>query len=105
GFAAEQERDNHLISIQDVHTFSPTVINEARIGYNFLKQASFPHEPVKDSDVGISRPNADAFPGLPLIRIAPNAGGIVFGTATVNIDLQVTSPSTTLADIVSITRG
>jgi len=58
GFPAEQQPGSRLISIQDIHTFSPTVINEARIGYNFIKQDSFPHEPVKDSDVGISRANA-----------------------------------------------
>jgi hypothetical protein len=105
GFPADQENDNRLISIHDTHTFSSTVINEARVGYNFIRQGSFPHEPVKDSDVGINRANANTLPGLPLIRIAPNAGGIVFGTATANIDLQFTAPSTTLGDILSITRG
>jgi outer membrane receptor protein involved in Fe transport len=104
GFAADQENDNRLISIQHIHTFSSRVINEARIGYNFIRSASFPQEPVKDSDVGISRANAATFPGLPLIRIAPNAG-VVFGTATANIDLAFTAPSATLAEVLSITRG
>jgi hypothetical protein len=105
GFPADQENDNRLISIQDIHTFSATVINEARVGYNFIRQRSSPVEPVKDSDVGISRANANTLPGLPLIRVAPNAGGIVFGTSTVNIDLQFTAPSTTVGDTLSITRG
>ena len=105
GFSAEQQTNNRLISIQDIHSFSAKVINEARIGYNFVRQASFPLEPVKDSDVGIRRANAETFPGLPLIRIAPNAGGIAFGTATANIDLAFTAPSATLADILSVTRG
>ena len=102
GFAADQESRNRLISIQHIHTFSSMVINEARIGYNFIRQASSPQEPVKDSDVGISRANASTLPGLPLIRIA---GGVVFGTATANIDLTATAPSSTLGDILSITRG
>ena len=55
--------------------------------------------------MGISRANAAAVPGLPLIRIAPNAGGIVFGTATTIIDQHVAVPSMTLADVLSITRG
>ena len=105
GFAAEQEPRNRLISIQDIHTFSSTVINEARIGYNLRQQSSFPHEPVKDSDVGISRANEDSFPGLSLIRIAPNGGGIVFGTASILIDQEIAASSTTLADVLSITRG
>jgi hypothetical protein len=105
GFGAVQQNNNRLVSIQDIHTFSSTVINEARVGYNFIRQRSFPDEPVKDSDVGINRANANTIPGLPLIRIAPNAGGIIFGTATANIDLHFTAPSTTLGDILSITRG
>ena len=105
GVAAEQHTNNRLISIQDIHSFSSTVVNEARIGYNFIRQASFPLEPVKDSDVGIRRPNADTVPGLPLIRIAPNAGGVAFGTATANIDLAFTAPSATLSDILSVSRG
>jgi Carboxypeptidase regulatory-like domain/TonB-dependent Receptor Plug Domain len=105
GFGADQANNNRLISVQDIHAFSATVINEARIGYNFIRQVSFPQEPVKDSDVGISRANAGTFPGLPLIRIAPNSGGIVFGTAAANSDQQLAAPSTTLADVISITRG
>jgi hypothetical protein len=105
GFAAEQQTNNRLIPIQDIHSFRSTVINEARIGYNFIRQASFPLEPVKDSYVGIRRDNANTLPGLPLIRIAPNAGGIAFGTATTNIDLAFAAPSVTLTDILSVTRG
>jgi hypothetical protein len=105
GFPAQQQSGSRLISVQDIHTFSSTVINEARIGYNFLRIDNTPDEPVKDSDVGISRANAGTFPGLPLIRIAPNAEGIAFGTASILIDQQITAPSTTLADILSITGG
>src|SRR3989442_3322034 len=88
GFPANQESGSRLIAIQDIHTFSSTAINEARIGYNFIRVDNAPDEPVKDSDVGISRANANIFPGLPLIRIAPNAGGIGFGTANLNMDLE-----------------
>jgi hypothetical protein len=105
GFPADQKAGTQLISIQDIHTFSSTVINEARIGYNFIRVDNAPDEPVKDSDVGISRANANTFPGLPLIRIAPGASGIAFGTATAVIDQRLTAPSATLGDILSITRG
>jgi hypothetical protein len=105
GFAANQNSGSRLVSLQDIHTFTPTVINEARIGYNFLRFDNFPDEPVKDSDVGIHRANASVFPGLPLIRINPSAGGIAFGTGTVNIDLNLAIDSSTFADILSINRG
>ncbi|HEY6122397.1 MAG TPA: carboxypeptidase-like regulatory domain-containing protein [Pyrinomonadaceae bacterium] len=105
GFGADQANNNRLISVQDIYSVSATVINEARIGYNFIRQVSFPQEPVKDSDVEIRRSNASTFPGLPLIRITPNSGGIVFGTAAANSDQQLTAPSTTVADVLSITHG
>jgi hypothetical protein len=105
GFPADQKAGTKLISIQDIHTFSSTVINEARIGYNFIRVYNSPDEPVKDSDFGISRANANTFPGLPLIRIAPGASGIAFGTANAVIDSRFTAPSATLGDILSITRG
>ncbi len=60
---------------------------------------------MKDFDIGISRSNAGTFPGLPLIRIAPNSGGIAFGTAAANSDQQLTAPSATLADTLSIRSG
>jgi hypothetical protein len=104
GFAADQKGANRVISLQDIHTFSSNVINEARIGYNLRRQRSSPQEPVRDSDVEISRANEDTFPGLSLIRIAPGSG-IVFGTASVLIDQQIAASSTTVADVLSITRG
>jgi hypothetical protein len=60
-------------------------------------------QPVKDSDVGIQRSNAETAPGLPLISVGDSAGGIVIGAPL--IDSRGTSPSTTAVDILSITRG
>src|SRR5207245_674608 len=105
GFGAEQVNNNRVVSLQNLHIFSPSMINEARLGYNFIRADSFPQEPLKDSAVGIIRATADAFPGLPQISVAPNAKGMIIGTATGVIDKQATSTSTTLTDILSITRG
>jgi hypothetical protein len=104
GFSNAQEQNNRIISLQEVHTFSSRLINEARLGYNFIRQDNFVQGPVKDSDVGIRRANANAFPGLPLIRIEPSAGGVAFGSPTFS-DSRNTMPSMTAADIVSFTRG
>jgi hypothetical protein len=104
GFGNKQINNGRLLSFQHVHIFSPTVINEVRAGYNFIRVDAFPQEPVNDSDIGITRANANAFPGLPLIRVAPAAGGFVIGTSP-TIDVLATAPSTTLADTISITRG
>src|SRR5256886_706260 len=78
--ALDQKQDNRVISVQAIRTFSSTVINEARLGYNFIRQDNFPQGPVKDSDVGIKRANANAFPGLGMIRIGRDAGAVSIGT-------------------------
>jgi len=104
GFGNFQQNNNRLLSLQYVRVFSPTVINELRAGYNFIRVDATPQEPVLDSAVGISRTNASSFPGLPLIRIAPAAGGVVIGTSP-TIDVLATAPSTTIADTLSISLG
>jgi Carboxypeptidase regulatory-like domain/TonB-dependent Receptor Plug Domain/TonB dependent receptor len=104
GFGNFQRNNNRLLSLQYVHIFSPTVFNELRAGYNFIRVDAFPEEPVNDSDIGIRRANASDFPGLPLIQIAPAAGGVVIGTSP-TIDVKAVAPSTTLADTLSITYG
>jgi Carboxypeptidase regulatory-like domain/TonB-dependent Receptor Plug Domain len=104
GFGGDQEQNNRIISLQNVHTFSSRVMNETRIGYNFIRNDRSPEAPVKDSDVGIHRSNAGIFPGLPLIRIALNAGGVSIGTSALP-DPRLAVSSTTFADLLSMTRG
>lgn len=105
GFDDKRQLNHRLLAIRDIHIFSPRLLNEARAGYNFVRNNSFPQEPIKDSDVGIRRSNADSFPGLPLIRIAPNARGLTFGTGFANIDLLATHHSASVADVLSIVQG
>jgi len=104
GFGNFQQNNNRLATVQYTHIFSPTVFNELRAGYNFIRVDAFPQEPVKDSDVGITRSNANLFPGLGLVQINPAAGGVTIGTSA-TIDVKAVAPSTTLADTLSITKG
>jgi hypothetical protein len=103
GYGTDQTFNNRVAAIQDIHFFTPALTNELRLGYAFLSNNAIPHEPVTDSAIGISRPNADELPGLPLIRIAPAAGGVVVGTPT-SIGLTKASVAT-LADSLSLLRG
>jgi Carboxypeptidase regulatory-like domain/TonB dependent receptor-like, beta-barrel/TonB-dependent Receptor Plug Domain len=101
GFGADLKQNNRLVLLQDIHTLSPRTVNEARVGYSFIRQDPFGRNPVKDSDFGIKRANANAYPGL---------GQIVIGSARVvtignSGDLQTNESSTTLVDILSIARG
>jgi hypothetical protein len=104
GFPVDQVNNNRLTSVQDIHIFNPNVTNEARIGYNFIRANYSTRQSVKDSDLGIARPTAAEHPGLPLFRIALDAGGLLFGTSAIG-DLPSTLPSTTFADTLSMIRG
>ena len=104
GFGADRKQNNRLISIQEIHILGPRTVNEARIGYSFIRQDSFGRNPVKDSDLGIQRANANAYPGLGLIRIG-GAGAVAIGNAGTTVDVQVNNSATTLVDILSLTRS
>jgi hypothetical protein len=105
GFGIEQTQNNRLLAIQDIHTFSSDITNEARIGYNFVQGENFPNQPLRDvEDLRIPRLTATTSPGLGLVRIGTDANGIKFGTG-VNQDRQTTAPTTSFTDTISITRG
>jgi hypothetical protein len=104
GFGTDGLFNNRLIAVQQTHTFSSTLINEARLGYSLNRNNTFPREPVTDAEVGIFRANAAQYPGLPLIRVAQPAGGLVIGTASNALNLGAPA-TTTLNDTVSIVRG
>jgi hypothetical protein len=101
GFGADLKQNNRLVSLQDIHTLSPRTVNEARVGYNFIRQDPFGRNPVKDSDFGIKRDNANAYPGLGQIVIG-SANAVTIGNSG---DIQTNESSTTLVDILSMTRG
>src|SRR5438874_791946 len=106
GFGADLEQDNRLVSIQNIHSFSPRIINEARAGYSFIRANMSGQNPVRDSDLGIRRANANAYPGLGAIRIGPTGtNAIAIGNSGANIDTENVAASTTLVDIVSIAHG
>jgi len=103
GFGTSQTFNNRLLSLEDIHSFNPGLTNELRLGYAFNSNDTIPQEPVTDSEIGVSRPNAAELPGLPLIRIAPAAGGVVVGTPT---NIAPAKPFvTTLADSLMLLRG
>jgi hypothetical protein len=104
GFGSDGVFNNRVIALQHVHTLSSSLINEARLGYSSNRANTFPREPIADAQVGIARANAAQYPGLPLIRIAPAAGGVIVGTGT-QVDTLAAPSTTTLNDTVSIVHG
>jgi hypothetical protein len=104
GFGTDGDFENRLVAVQQTHSFSATVVNEVRLGYTLNRNNTYPVEPLSDAQVGIFRANAAAYPGLPLIRIAQPAGGIVIGTSSQALNLG--APATATAnDTISWTRG
>jgi hypothetical protein len=103
GFGTDQTFDNRVLTVQNVHAFTPTSFNEVRAGYALNRNRTVPQVPITDTQVGIARSNAGVLPGLPLIRIAPGAGGVIIGTPT-NINPALPAVLT-LADTVSLVRG
>jgi Carboxypeptidase regulatory-like domain/TonB dependent receptor len=106
GFGADFSQSNRLISVQETHILNPRTVNEARVGYNYIRGNSVGVNPVKDSDFGIRRVNAGDYPGLGLIRIGPTGTNAVsIGNAGTNIDSSNDQSSITLVDILSLTRA
>ncbi len=97
GYGSDFTLNNRVAAIQDIHFFNPSLTNELRLGYTLNSNDTIPQE-----EIGVTRPNASQLPGLPIIRIAPAAGGVIVGTAT---NMNPAKPSvTTLADSLSVLR-
>ncbi len=70
---------NHVLALSDTYILTQSIVNEARFGYTRILTGSIPNEPVKLSDVGMTRFNSANFAGIPYIVTAdpiPNFGGI-----------------------------
>jgi hypothetical protein len=104
GFGSGAIFNNRVISLQQVRSFSSTLVNEARLGYSFNRNNTFSQEPITDTQAGIARSDAAQYPGLPLIRIAQPAGGVILGTGS-QVLARAAPSTTTLNDTISIVHG
>jgi hypothetical protein len=103
GFGTMVKVDNRVLSVQEIHTFSPTAVNEGRAGYSFLRHDELPQESVQDSSLPIQRSTAGQYPGLPLILLGRDQGGSSVGTS--DITYRGNIPELTFGDVVSLQRG
>jgi len=100
GFGNYIDVDNRILSLQQTHTFSHVVVNEARLGYSFLRHDEVPQESVQDSSMGIERSTAPQYPGLPMILLGRDEGAASIGTS--DITYRGHTPSLSFADILSL---
>jgi hypothetical protein len=103
GFASHIDTDNRVLSVRESHVFSAKSANELRFGYNFIHESEVNAEPLNDSDLGMTRSTASAYPGLPLIMLGRDDGAGTIGTQ--NVSLQTVSATLSVFDTVSLDRG
>ncbi|PYV55323.1 MAG: hypothetical protein DMG91_12415 [Acidobacteria bacterium] len=103
GFGTSLDIDNRVLSIQEIHTFNSTAVNEVRVGYSFLRHDELPQESVDDGAIGMYRSTADQYPGLPLIVMGRDEGGSAIGTS--DITYRGNTPFLSFTDVISLQRG
>lgn len=94
---------NRLASVTHTWVISSRMINEARVGFNRVVTARQAVEPLKVSDIGMTRFNSSIFPGIPDMFTAdlnPSFGGI-----TTNADQASHSNTYHFSDTLAYTRG
>ena len=103
GFGTHIDVTNALLSLRESHSFNSTTVNELRFGYNYIYRKENPEEPIRDSEIGISRDTASQFPGLPLIYLNRDQGLAAIGTN--ELTLRNASPAYSLIDTLSLQHG
>lgn len=98
---ANPVRNDHA-AITDTETFTQNLLNEFVFGFTHIRSASVPTENVTVGDVGMSKWDASAFPGIPSISIT---GLLGFGGANVNAAVHGGTTTSTVGDTLSWIHG
>jgi hypothetical protein len=99
GVPIKEEISNRNLALEYAHTFSPHLLNDFRLGVNYLRAGISAPQSLFDSEHGIFRPTANTYPGLPYITIGPEAS---IGSPL--IDSLGTRPTITIADTVAVEK-
>ena len=100
GVPIQEEISNRVLAFEYAHTFSPRLLNDLRLGVNYLRAGISAQQHLLDSEFGIFRPTAINYPGLPTITIGPEAS---IGSPL--IDSLGTRPTITIADTLALESG
>jgi outer membrane receptor protein involved in Fe transport len=84
GFGGDLKIKQKLYSITDNYVFSPNVVNQFRFGFNRLRVTSVPEEPFTASQLGITNPLANLFPGAPTLTVAGLDSNFIFGSSVLS---------------------
>lgn len=69
GFGGSLDIIQTLFSLTDTYVFSPSIVNQARLGFSRLRVTSVPEEPITAASLGITTPFGATYPGLPTIFV------------------------------------
>ena len=100
-FPRTDTQQNRFLSITETHIFSPSKVNELRLGYSRFIFANIPTDAISLSDIGATRGNSDQFPGMYQFSIT---GLFQVGTG-VNDDRGTVSNQYNIVDTFSMTSG
>ncbi|MEP6706921.1 MAG: carboxypeptidase-like regulatory domain-containing protein, partial [Pyrinomonadaceae bacterium] len=92
---------NRFLSITETHIFSPTKVNELRLGFSRFLFANLPTDVHTLAEVGAQRGNSSQFPGLYRVGVT---GSISLGTG-VNDDRGTVSNQYNVVETFSWIRG
>lgn len=76
GFGNVTDVDRQIFTLHETHIFSPTLVNEFRVGFNRWYSTNKPNTEVSPADFGINNGIFEPI-GLPQISVA--GGGLIFG--------------------------
>lgn len=101
GYGGDIDFHNRVATIADTHVFTPSLLNQFRVGVSRINGPSSPEEPLTNSQFGISNPLAATYPGLATIQVL---GLFSLGSTTL-ADQKSTVETYTLSDMVSWNHG
>ncbi len=70
GFGGTANLNQRVLALDDSDVLRSNLVNDARFGYSVITTGSQPQEPFTSSQLGISSPLSNLFPGMPEISVA-----------------------------------
>ena len=101
GFGNTQDFNSRLLSLTDTHIFTPTLVNEARMGFSRLQGVVLPENRIPLSAIGMKRFNSSDFPDIPQIVVT----GVFSLGYSVNADQGVAQDTYHFTDTLSWVKG
>lgn len=101
GFGATTNFNQRVLSADDIHIFTPSLVNDLRFGWTSITTTSTPQEPFTSSQLGIASPLSNLFSGMPEISVANDfdLGASPFS------DNSASEPTYTASETLSWTKG